>query len=131
MVAHVTYPAVDAVAAGYSRKWIDEVLRGDLGFRGVVFSDDVGMVAAESAGGIGARVTAHLQAGCDLVLVCAPAMVDDAIESVRGREPCSEENLAVLCGSVAAGWEALQADPQHARYVAALGNLDTQAGAQA
>jgi beta-N-acetylhexosaminidase len=130
MVAHVTYPAVDAVAAGYSRKWI-EVLRSDLGFGGVVFSDDVGMVAAESAGGIGARVTAHLDAGCDLVLVCAPAMVDDAIESVRGRTPCSVENVAALCGSVAAGWEALQADPQHARYVAALRDLGAQAGAQA
>lgn len=123
MVAHVTYPAVDARAAGYSRKWIEEVLRGDLGFRGVVFSDDVGMAAAEAAGGIGARVTAHLDAGCDLVLVCAPAMVDDAIESVRGRTPCLAENVAALCGSVAAGWGALQADPQHARYVAALDDL--------
>jgi beta-N-acetylhexosaminidase len=114
---------VDARAAGYSRRWIEEVLRGDLGFRGVVFSDDVGMAAAEAAGGIGARVTAHLDAGCDLVLVCAPAMVDDAIESVRGRAPCSAENVAALCGSVAAGWDALQADPQHARYVAALDGL--------
>ena len=126
MVAHVTYPAVDPRAAGYSARWIDELLRGDLGFRGVVFSDDVGMAAAESAGGIGARVTAHLDAGCDLVLVCAPAMVDDAIESVRGRAPCSTENVAALCGSVAAGWEALEADPQHARYVAALDGLAVQ-----
>ncbi len=127
MVAHVTYPAVDAVAAGYSTKWIDEILRGDLTFGGVVFSDDVGMVAAEAAGGIGARVTAHLDAGCDLVLVCAPAMVDDAIAAVRGRPPCSAENVAALCGSVAAGWEALQADPQHARYVAAIDSLAARA----
>jgi beta-N-acetylhexosaminidase len=126
MVAHVTYTAVDPHAAGYSAKWINGVLRGDLGFRGVVFSDDVGMAAAESAGGVGARVTAHLNAGCDLVLACAPAMVDDAIESVRGRTPCSAENVAALCGSVAAGWEALQADPQHARYVAALNELAAQ-----
>lgn len=127
MVAHVTYPAVDAVAAGYSTKWIDEILRGDLTFGGVVFSDDVGMVAAEAAGGIGARVTAHLDAGCDLVLVCAPAMVDAAIAAVRGRPPCSAENVAALCGSVAAGWEALQADPQHARYVAAIDRLAARA----
>ncbi|HET7610986.1 MAG TPA: beta-N-acetylhexosaminidase [Rhodanobacteraceae bacterium] len=126
MVAHVTYPAVDACAAGYSRRWIGEVLRGDLGFCGVVFSDDVGMAAAESAGGISARVVAHLDAGCDLVLVCAPAMVDDAIEAVRGRAPCPAENVAALCGSVAADWDALQADPQHARYVAALDDLAAQ-----
>lgn len=123
MVAHVTYPEVDSVAAGYSRKWIGDVLRIELGFGGVVFSDDVGMAAAESAGGIGARVTAHLDAGCDLVLVCAPAMVDDAIECVRGRTPCAREKVTAMCGSVAAGWDALQDDPQHARYVATLRDL--------
>jgi len=122
MVAHVTYPAIDARAAGYSKTWID-MLRGDLGFRGVVFSDDVGMAAAESAGGIGERVTAHLDAGCDLVLVCQPAMVDAALEVVRGREPCANEKVESLCGSVAPGWEALLDDPQHARYVSALAGL--------
>lgn len=131
MVAHVTYPAVDPLAAGYSRTWIDVLLRGELGFRGVVFSDDVGMVAAESAGGIGARVCAHLDAGCDLVLVCHPAMVDAAIESVRGRTPCAGARLAALRGSVAEGWANLQADPQHARYVAALGSLATPEAASA
>jgi|GEM_PF-613729 len=49
MVAHVTYPAVDPLAAGYSKTWIDGVLRGEMGYRGVVFSDDVGMAAAASA----------------------------------------------------------------------------------
>jgi beta-N-acetylhexosaminidase len=125
MVAHVTYPSVDRVAAGYSKVWIGEILRGELGFRGVVFSDDVGMVAAESAGGIGERVNAHLEAGCDLVLVCHPEMADAAIESVRGRAPCDRAKVASLCGTVAAGWDALLDDPQHARYVAALGSLST------
>ncbi len=123
MVGHVTYPAVDPLAAGYSKTWIEDVLRGQLGFRGVVFSDDVGMVAAESAGGIGERVRAHLDAGCDLVLVCAPSMVDAAIESVRGREPCAQARVSALLGSVAASWDDLSDDPQHARYVAALRSL--------
>lgn len=123
MVAHVTYPAIDSLAAGYSKVWINDVLRGELGFRGVVFSDDVGMAAAFSAGGIGERVTAHLDAGCDLVLVCHPEMVDAAIESVRGRAPCAADKVATLCGSVAETWQALQDDPQHARYVAALATL--------
>lgn len=131
MVAHVTYPEVDSLAAGYSKKWIDEVLRGELGFGGVVFSDDVGMVAAESAGGIGARVIAHLDAGCDLVLVCAPAMVDDAIEAVRGRSSCARDKVASMCGSVAAGWDDLEGDPQHARYVATLRGLVAQSEARA
>lgn len=126
MVAHVTYPEVDPLAAGYSKRWIVDVLRGELGFRGVVFSDDVGMAAAESAGGIGERVTAHLDAGCDLVLVCAPAMVDAAIESVRGRTPCAPDKLATLRGTVAAGWQALLDNPQHSRFVAALSGLQAQ-----
>ena len=123
MVAHVAYPGIDARAAGYSGTWIDGILRGELGFRGVVFSDDVGMVAAESAGGIGERVTAHLDAGCDLVLVCHPFMVDAALEAVRGREPCASEKVASLCGNVAPDWKALLDDPQHARYVAAVASL--------
>jgi len=131
MVAHVTYPAVDAVAAGYSKIWIEDILRGELGFRGVVFSDDVGMAAAESAGGIGERVAAHLDAGCDLVLVCHPAMVDAAIESVRGRAPCNSAKVVSLCGTVAAAWDALLDDPQHARFVAALGTLSAPEAARA
>lgn len=131
MVAHVTYPAVDPLAAGYSKRWIGDVLRRELGFRGVVFSDDVGMVAAESAGGIGERVVAHLDAGCDLVLVCAPAMVDAAIGAVRGRTPCAAAKLATLRGSVAADWDALRDNPQHARFVAALGTLDAPVAATA
>jgi beta-N-acetylhexosaminidase len=130
MVAHVTYPAIDARAAGYSQTWID-ILRGDLGFDGVVFSDDVGMAAAESAGGIGERVLAHLGAGCDLVLVCHPAMVDAAIEAVRGRQPCATGKVASLCGTVALGWDALLDDPQHARYVEALASLSTPEASRA
>ncbi|WHZ17987.1 MAG: beta-N-acetylglucosaminidase [Rhodanobacteraceae bacterium] len=131
MVAHVTYPAVDPLAAGYSRRWIGDILRGEFGFRGVVFSDDVGMVAAESAGGIGARVNAHLDAGCDLVLVCHPAMVDAALDVVRGRTPCSGEKVAALAGSVAEGWDSMQRDPQYRRYVAALDELAAPAGTHA
>ena len=130
MVAHVTYPAVDPLAAGYSRRWID-ILRYELGFRGVVFSDDVGMAAAESAGGIGARVLAHLDAGCDLVLVCQPAMVAASIEAVRGRAPCATAKVASLLGTVAESWASLADDPQHARYVAALGQLAAPAEARA
>jgi beta-N-acetylhexosaminidase len=107
------------------------MLRGDLGFRGVVFSDDVGMAAAESAGGIGERVTTHLDAGCDLVLVCHPSMVDAAIAAVHGRTPCAADKLATLRGTVAAGWDGLQDDPQHARYVAALATLPVPAAANA
>lgn len=131
MVAHVTYPKIDPAAAGYSKRWINDVLCGELEFHGVVFSDDVGMVAAESAGGVGERVVAHLDAGCDLVLVCAPAIVDAAIESVRGRAPCAGTRVAMMCGTGTTNWEALLDDPGHARYVAALKTLAAPSGVDA
>jgi beta-N-acetylhexosaminidase len=120
MLAHVAYPAVDAAPAGYSRVWIEDILRGDLGFRGVVFSDDIGMAAAESAGGIGARIDAHLSAGCDLVLVCGPALVADAIAAVRGRPSCSPDKLAALRGMVASTWASLADNPQRHRFISRL-----------
>ncbi len=97
MMAHVTYPAVDAQPAGYSRVWIEDVLRGELGFRGVVIGDDIGMAAAESLGGIAARIEAHLLAGCDLLLACSPAIVDEALAASAHATPCATELLSHVC----------------------------------
>ena len=119
MMAHVTYPAVAPEAAGYSPFWIQTVLRGEMGFRGVVFSDDIGMAAAFSAGGIKARVDAHLDAGCDVVLVCHPELVEDALQAVQGRR-LNTAALAGLIGRGALGWDGLLAD---AGYQAARSRL--------
>ena len=96
MMAHVIYPAVAAEPAGYSRLWIREILQQRMQFGGIVFSDDIGMAAAETAGGIKARIDAHLDAGCDIVLVCAPTLVEESIIAVRGRAPIAQERLALL-----------------------------------
>ena len=112
MMAHVAYPAVAPEPAGYSPRWIGEILRDEMGFRGVVFSDDIGMAAAYSAGGIKARVDAHLDAGCDVVLVCHPQLVDESLRAVEGRR-LNTAALTGLIGRGALGWDGLLADARH------------------
>ena len=120
MMAHVVYPQIDAKPAGYSRIWIEEILRREYGFRGIVFSDDISMAAAESAGGIGARIAAHSEAGCDLILVCKPEMVDASLQAVRDAVPFDPRRLATLRGAVASTWDALMDNPQRDRFLANL-----------
>jgi len=126
MMAHVVYPAVDDQPAGYSRRWIETILRNELGFTGAVISDDISMAAAGVAGTVTGRVQGHLDAGCDLVLACFPEVVDEAIAAVKGRIAPGAERLAALRGAIGSTWEGLTDNPQRDRFIARIAALHSE-----
>ncbi|MGE0803601.1 MAG: beta-N-acetylhexosaminidase [Lautropia sp.] len=98
MPAHVVYPQVDDRPAGFSKRWLQTILRRRLGFDGLIFSDDLTMAAASVAGDITARAGAALGAGADMVLVCnRPDLADQLLAELRPpRNPALARRLAAL-----------------------------------
>ncbi len=125
MPAHVVYSAVDKNPAGFSRFWLNEVLRNQLEFQGVIFSDDLSMEGASVAGDVVDRARAALNAGCDMALVCndpdAAAKVLDNLGKLDN--PVSHVRLARMHGRHFVNRQQLLKEDQWKQAVAMVDDL--------
>jgi beta-N-acetylhexosaminidase len=128
MIAHVSFPAVDPKPASLSSWWINDQLRGALGFTGAVITDDVSMVGAAVVGPVEQRVRLALECGCDLVLLCnAPDKVPAVLEALRGYvNPSAQLRLTRLHGRNTFDWETLHASDEWRKASAAVAALSTR-----
>lgn len=131
MPAHVIYPEVDSHPAGFSAIWLQKILRQQLRFDGTVFSDDLCMEAAGVAGGVVERVTAALQAGCDMALVCnRPDLADEVLAKLKVDWPApARARLARMHGQPhPTSMTALRESSRYANALHHIAGLGQQSG---
>jgi len=104
MPAHIIFSAVDEQPVGFSRLWLQKILRGELEFNGLIFSDDLSMAAAEHGGDFVSRSLAALNAGCDLLLLCnnrtGALGVLDVLVDTKMPAPTYQQKCRLICRGV-------------------------------
>jgi beta-N-acetylhexosaminidase len=126
MPAHVVYPSIDSRPAGFSPVWLKDILRGRLGFQGVIFSDDLNMGAAEAGGDYPERAWAAADAGCDMLLICnnRPAAVRILQAFGDHPDPVATLRLLRMHGRRPTARMALQERPEWPRAMHAVAELE-------
>ena len=113
MPAHITFPSVDPDSVGFSSFWLNDVLRGKLGFEGIIFSDDLTMKGADIAGGYVDKAKLALKAGCDMILVCnCPQGAVEVLSYMESANISQSSKLASMVAKRSISWSDLEGSPR-------------------
>ncbi|MDG1447034.1 MAG: beta-N-acetylhexosaminidase [Porticoccaceae bacterium] len=124
MPAHITFPAVDPDSVGFSGFWLQQVLRQQLSFDGVIFSDDLSMKGADVAGGYIDKAQLALNAGCDMILVCnCPEGAREVLQMMEHRSLAGSDRIASMGATKSVDWDKLCADSRRTRVVQQLKDI--------
>ena len=124
MPAHITFPAVDPDSVGFSGFWLQQVLRQQLSFDGVIFSDDLSMKGADVAGGYIDKAQLALNAGCDMILVCnCPEGAREVLQMMEHQSLAGSDRIASMGATKSVDWDKLCADSRRTRVVQQLKDI--------
>ena len=129
MPAHITFPAIDAHSVGFSAFWLQQVLRQQLGFEGVIFSDDLSMKGADVAGSYTDKAQQALDAGCDMILVCnCPEGALEVLNMMERQSLAGSDRIAAMRGTKrgtkSVSWDRLCTDPRYNNIIQQLEELN-------
>ena len=124
MPAHITFPNIDSSSVGFSKYWLQNILHANIGFDGVIFSDDLSMKGADIAGGYINKAEVALAAGCDMILVCnCPEGAKEVLEHLQQLKVKGCEKIATMRAGTTLSWNDLIKNTRYQQTIKKLQQL--------
>ena len=127
MTAHLTYPKIDSEAVSFSYFWLTTFMREQIGFKGVIFSDDLSMKGADIAGSYSEKARKSLEAGCDMLIVCNNRQGAKEVADFLTKNNISKiSKIQTMLKTKDIDWNNLQDDPRRLDVISRIKDLGVQ-----
>ena len=127
MTAHISFPEIDHDIPTFSKFWLQEILRGKMQFKGIIFSDDLSMKGTDFLGDIITKTQKSLQSGCDMILICNDRSgALQALDFMEQHSISQSTTLTSLKASKTVSWDKLENDPRHKEIIDQINNLNLE-----